>query len=224
MPTLPARSVLDKDLQAIVELQGDPGVDSLGPRSVAFVHPRHSHIAVNTCFDTFPQGAFVSETKGRLVGYLNAIRLPSRVALAPHNWTAITTSGTGAAHNSAGKWLYVCRMLLTAGAGHQSLGPELSPLLVSLKNLTMKAGLEGVAIALPFPGKRERSGTTEFQRQTLTEGAKDFGRPYLSGSMGPSASINIALYAGFDHEIALPNYTGITEHFALMVWHNPEFD
>ncbi|MVO15788.1 hypothetical protein [Parasedimentitalea huanghaiensis] len=104
-------------------------------------------------------------------------------------------------------------MLLTTGAGYQSLGPELSPLLVSLKNLAEKAGLEGVAIALPIPGKRERSGTTEFQRQTLTEGA-----------MGRSAFINITLYAGFDHEIALPNYTGIAENFALMVWRNPEFD
>ncbi len=163
----------------------------------------------------------MSENGGSIIGYANAIRLSPRVALTTHDWVTATRDGTGISHDPPGNWLYVCWMLLTAGAGHQSLGPELSPLLDSLKTLAEQAGLEGVAIALPFPGKRERSGTTEFQKQALEEGAKDWGHPRLFGAMGQSASINVALSDGFNHQIALPNYAGRSKHFALMVWRNP---
>lgn len=219
--TMSARTVIHDDLNAIVKLQDNPGVDTLGQRCVAFVHPEHSGATVNACFDRFPQGAFVSENGGRIIGYANAIRLQPRVALTTHDWITATRDGSGISHDPAGSWLYVCRMLLTAGASHQSLARELSPLLVSLKALVEQAGLDGVAIALPFPGKRERSGTTEYQKLALEEGAKDSGRPRLSGAMGPSASINVALSDGFNHQIALPNYVGISKHFALMVWRNP---
>ena len=219
--TMSARTVIHDDLNAIVKLQDNPGVDTLGQRSLAFVHPEHSGATVNACFDRFPQGAFVSENGGRIIGYANAIRLQPSVALTTHDWITATRDGSGISHDPAGSWLYVCRMLLTAGAGHQSLGPELSPILVSLKTLAEQAGLEGVAIALPFPGKRERSGTTEFQKKALEEGAKDWGHPHLSGAMGPSASINVALSDEFNHRIALPNYAGKFKHFALMVWRNP---
>ncbi len=52
---LSARTVLHDDLNAVVELQDNPGVDSLGQRSVAFVHPGHSRATVDACFDRFPQ-------------------------------------------------------------------------------------------------------------------------------------------------------------------------
>ncbi len=221
MPSRSARAVIYEDLTAIANLPNNPGEDSLGPRSVAVVHPNHSYIAVNACFESFPQGAFVSEIEGRIVGYVNAICLPSRIVLAPHSWSMVTQKGTGVSHNPAGKWLYVCRMLITVGAGHQSLGPELSPLLTTLKSLALRNRLDGVAVALPFPGKRERSGTTSFQRERLEEGAGQWGLAhYLSGAMGPAKSINIALKEGFDHHIALPNYVSRSDHFALMVWRN----
>lgn len=216
-----ARTVNHDDLNAIVELQDNPGVDTLGQRSVAFVHPEHSGATVNACFDRFPQGAFVSENGGRIIGYANAIRLQPRVVLTTHDWITATRDGSGISHDPAGSWLYVCRMLLTAGAGQQSLAQELSPLLVSLKTLVEQAGLDGVAIALPFPGLRERSGTSVFQKQVLEEGPKKSGRPGLPGALGASATINVALSDGFNHQVALPNYVGTYRHFALMVWRNP---
>ncbi|WP_107496814.1 hypothetical protein [Thalassobius sp. I31.1] len=219
---MPARPLSHDDLNAVVTLLKDAGVYTPGKRSVAYVHPDHSAANVVVCFDQFPQGAFASEEAGRMIGYLNAIRLPSRIALSVPGWDAATGSGTGSAHDPAGDWLYVCRMLLTADAGHQSLSPELAPLLRALKALAIQENLEGVAIALPFPGKRERSGTTEFQKQCLLEGRRVDGQPYLSGTMGPSESINVALLEGFEHLIALPEYIERANHFALLVWHNPE--
>ena len=216
-----AQTAFRHDLKIVVELQENPGVDTLGQRSVAFVSPQHSSATVAACFDIFPQGAFVNKAGGHIVGYANAIRLSSRTALTAHDWKTATASGSGASHNPNGSWLYVCRMLLTAGAGHQSLGTELAPLLMSLKALAKQTGLKGVAIALPFPGLRDRSGTTEFQKQCLDEGGKKFGRPHLLGAIGPSASINVALYKGFHHQTALPDYTGSSTHFALMAWRNP---
>ena len=125
-------------------------------------------------------------------------------------------------HDREGQWLYVCRMLLTCGAGHQSLGPELSPLLEGMKTLAVQVGLAGVAVALPFPGLRERSGRTLHQRQCFEEGAQHRGGAgRLVGVTGSGVSINVAFDAGFTHQIALPNYTGGPKHFALMVWRNP---
>jgi len=219
--TMSARTVIHDDLNTIVKLQDNPGVDTLGQRSVAFVHPEHSGATVNACFDRFPQGAFVSENGGRIIGYANAIRLQSRLALTTHEWITATRDGSGISHDPAGSWLYVCRMLLTVGAGHQSLVRELSPLLISLKTLVEQTGLDGLAIALPFPGLRERSGTTEYQKQAFEKGAQKSGRPRLPGALGSFASINVALSDGFNHQIALPNYVGTSRHFALMVWRNP---
>ncbi|MBI1493604.1 hypothetical protein [Halocynthiibacter styelae] len=216
-----ARPLSRDNLNTVVTLLKDAGGYIPHKRCVAYVYPDQSAANVAACFDQFPQGAFASEEPGRMIGYLNAIRLPSRIALSVQGWDAATGNGAGSAHDPAGSWLYVCRMLLTADAGHQSLSPELSPLLRALKALAIQENLEGVAIALPFPGKRERSGTTEFQKQCLLEGRGVDGQPYLSGIMGPSETINVALREGFEHLIALPDFLERASHFALLVWHNP---
>jgi hypothetical protein len=213
------RIVRQQDLKTIVDLQEQPGTNSVGRRSVAFVHPNHTQSSISSCLDRFPQGSFVSEEHGKIVGFVSAIRFPGHQVLEMHKWAEITKDGTGVSHDPAGKWLYVCRMLLTAGPGHNSLGPELSPLLQALKTVAGQFALDGIAIALPFPGFRDRSGTTDFQRQCLVDESGDPHRPHLS-AMGPSASINVALNKGFSHEIALPDFTGGHRHFALMVWRN----
>ncbi|NVK15626.1 MAG: hypothetical protein HWE35_15755 [Rhodobacteraceae bacterium] len=190
---------------------------------MAFVHPGHALSTVLSLFDQYPQGAFICEEGQKPISYASAIRLPGPLALQQHEWSAATSEGTGDAHDPAANWLYVSRMLLTAAPGHQSLGPELWPLLASLKSLAVSQGLEGLAVALPFPGYRERSGTAAFHRQCLADGIRKTGRPHLE-TMGPSVTINIALQMGFRHEAALPGYLGNHRNFALMVWRTGDAD
>ncbi|MEX0305282.1 MAG: hypothetical protein AB3N24_22925 [Leisingera sp.] len=210
MRFLPARPVLRDDLPVIAGLPDSPGANAAWPRSAPYVYPNHSLEVISSCYNSFPEGAFASGPKGATIGFVNAIRLPGCKILAPHEWWNAIGQGTGSTHEPDGDWLYVCRLLLTAGPGHASLLHELVPLLDALNGLAVQAGLTGVAFAAPFPGKRNRSGTTDFQRSCFEDPRNMI---HLAGSV-----IGCAEIAGFRHELALPNYLGHCRHFALLTW------
>jgi predicted amidohydrolase/GNAT superfamily N-acetyltransferase len=54
----------------------------------------------------FPEGQFVVEYEGNIVGYCATFRIDEAVALAPHTWMQITGGGMGSRHKPDGDWLY----------------------------------------------------------------------------------------------------------------------
>lgn len=205
-----ARRAEPEDLKQLSALPKKPGHTSIGPRSLAFCHPNHSEETLEGYFETFPQGIFVSEVDGHIVGFVSAIRVPSNVVEEPINWSEGTETGTPLGHIEAGEWLYVSRLAYTSGPGHAHISNEVGPLLTSLQGLAERLDLAGVAVALRFPGFRERSGTTSFQRACI-----DDQHNQVRSGLNP---IGVAHYQGFRHYLALPNYLGDGCHFALMVW------
>jgi len=205
-----ARLVQQTDINSIAQWPDRAGTTSIGPRGLAWVQPNHTYDALTDCIQRFPEGAFVSEDADAAIGFVSAIRLPAELVLSPHEWTSITANGTGASHDEFGDWLYACRLVLTVGPGHAPLMDELIPLLQALIGLAKATALTGVAIAVPFPGFNERSGTTEFQRASIAE-PHDIVRSALH-------PIGCAVHVGFRHEIALPRYLGGARHAALMTW------
>ena len=87
---------------------------------------------------------------------------------------------------------------------------EIGLLLSALKELALKEGLAGVAVATRFLGFRERAGTTEYQRSCI-----DDPHHQVRSGLDPTG---VAYHTGFRHCLALPNYLGDGRHFALMVW------
>ena len=54
----------------------------------------------------FPEGQFVADFDGRVVGYCASFRIDGDKALAPHSWHDITGQGFASRHDDAGDYLY----------------------------------------------------------------------------------------------------------------------
>lgn len=205
-----ARRAEPADLQRMSELPKNPGLTPIGPRSLAFCSPNHSREVLASYFETFPEGIFVSEYDGDIVGLACAIRASGRDVDEPIAWSEGAKRGTPLSHQSDGEWLYVSRLAYTTAPGHAHLSREVGPLLAALQGLAEKLDLSGVAVALRFPGYRERSGATSFQRARIED-----RHAHVRSGLNP---IGVAYCQDFRHRFALPNYLGDGRNFALMVW------
>jgi hypothetical protein len=207
---LAARKAKLEDLAEMSGLPKRPGHTSIGPRSLAFCHPNHSKKTLQAYFSMYPQGIFVSEEDDHIISFAGAGRTSTKAIEEPIAWSDATDSERALSHQKQGEWLYVSRLAYTAGPGHAHLTKEIGPILTALQDLAVKQGLTGVAIATRFPGFRERSGTTSFQRSCI-----DDPRHQVRSGLSPTG---IAYHAGFRHCLALPKYLGDGGHFALMAW------
>ncbi len=54
----------------------------------------------------FPEGQFVMEYDGEIVGFASTFIIDEATALAPHTWGEITGGGYGSRHDPDGDWLY----------------------------------------------------------------------------------------------------------------------
>ena len=205
-----ARRAKLEDLAAMSRLPKRPGHNSVGPRSLAFCHPNHSKDTLEAYFSIYPQGIFISEVEDSIISFACAVRTDAKTIEEPIAWTDATESETALRHHKKGEWLYVSRLAYTAGPGHAHLTEEIIPLLIALQDLAVTQDMAGVAIAVKFPGFRERSGTTAFQRLCINDRHNQ-----VRSGLDP---VGVAYHAGFRHGLALPNYLGNGRHFALMVW------
>lgn len=205
-----ARKAKLQDLTVMSMLPKRPGNTSSGPRSLAFCHPNHSQETLERYYSTYPEGILVGEDNGRIVSFACAIRTSGKVVEAPITWSEGAESQTDLSHQKNGRWLYVSRLTYTAGPGHAHIGCEVGSLLTSLQDLAVKRDLFGVAFAARFPGFRQRSGTSPFQRAAIEDQDDE-----VRSGLHP---IGVAHYIGFRHCLALPDYLGDGRHFALMVW------
>jgi hypothetical protein len=187
-----------------------PGDTSIGPRSLAFSHPNHSKETIEAHFSTYQQGVFICEEDGRIISFVCAIRTSENTIHEPIAWSDFMKDEKTLGHKKTGEWLYVNRLAYTAGPGHAHLTKEIGLLLTALKDLAVKEGLAGVAIATRFLGFRERAGTTAYQRSCI-----DDPHNQMRSGLNPTG---VAYHFGFRHCLALPNYLGDGRHFALMVW------
>ncbi|MCH2458150.1 MAG: carbon-nitrogen hydrolase, partial [Henriciella sp.] len=55
---------------------------------------------------SFPEGQFLVEYDGEVVGYAASFIVSADLALKPHDWIEITGNGYAARHDPEGDWLY----------------------------------------------------------------------------------------------------------------------
>ncbi|MEO0862789.1 MAG: hypothetical protein AAFY65_19515 [Pseudomonadota bacterium] len=161
-------------------------------------------------FDDFPEGALAVERDGDAIGLGAALRVPSAQVLAPHTWQTIDEAARASVHLVGEDWLYLAHWTMAPPPG---IGAQFQPtvaLLQGYRDLVQKLRLRGLAVPAPFPGFRERSGRTDFQRAAI----EDPG----SAERSTTSFIGAAHEAGLRHRCALPNYRGDGRHRALMVW------
>ncbi len=87
------------------ELSDVPGIVSLSRRVYGAVEA-HLDAHIRGQINNFPEGQFVAEYEGRIVGHCATFVIDEQVALGPHSWMEITGGGFGSRHNPEGDVLY----------------------------------------------------------------------------------------------------------------------
>ncbi len=118
----------------------------------------------------FPQGQFVAEYDGRVVGYCATFRIDEAAALAPHTWTQITGGGFGSRHDPHGDWLYGMEVVVNPEFRGMRIGQRLYK---ARKRLCMDLKLRGIVFGgrMPALAKRvKKYGSPQEYMQAVIDG------------------------------------------------------
>ncbi|HWG89412.1 MAG TPA: GNAT family N-acetyltransferase [Candidatus Thermoplasmatota archaeon] len=80
---------------------------------------------VEAHLDRFPEGQWVAELDGEVVGSCTNLRIPYEVAVAPHTWHQITGGGYLATHDPEGDALYGTEIMVHPGIRRMGIGRKL---------------------------------------------------------------------------------------------------
>jgi predicted amidohydrolase/predicted N-acetyltransferase YhbS len=97
----------------------------------------------------FPDGQFVAEFDGKIVGYAATFRIDEKTALASHTWAAITGGGYASRHDPAGPWLYGMEVCVDPEWRGLRIGQRLYD---ARKRLAEELELKGIVFGGRMPG------------------------------------------------------------------------
>lgn len=72
--------------------------------------------------NNFPEGQFIAEYEGALVGYCATFIIGEEPALKPHTWMEITGGGFGSRHDPDGEFLYGMEVTVDPSARRLRIG------------------------------------------------------------------------------------------------------
>lgn len=161
----------------------------------------------------FPEGQFVVEYEGDVVGYAASFIIDEAAALAPHTWDEITGNGYASRHNPKGDWLYGMEICVDPERRRLRIGQRLYD---ARRELAERLELKGIVFGGRMPHWKRR------RKQYATPNA------YLEAVLAQEVSdpvIRFQTRMGFEPIGVLEGYLpsdhesgGYATH---MVWHNP---
>lgn len=164
-------------------------------------------------FNNFPEGQFVAEYEGELVGYCATFIIDEAVALKAHSWMEITGGGFGSRHDADGDFLYGMEVSVDPSARRLRIGQRLYRL---RRELCEYLELKGIVFGARMPGYARRE--------------KDYPDPEgyiraVADKKVRDSVVSFQLAQGFEPLGVLQNYLpGDRESkglAALMIWRNP---
>lgn len=190
------------------------GIADLGRRVYA-PNPSLTQRMIRAQINNFPEGQFVAEYDGKVVGHCATFIISGDVALKPHTWDEITGNGFAARHNPDGDYLYGMEVAVDPAYRRLRLGQRLY---TARRNLCEEWGLKGIVFGGRMPGYARRR--------------KQFPNPldYVTAVMERRVrdqTINFHLANGFEPLGVLEEYdledqpsSGNATH---MLWRNPRY-
>ena len=174
----------------------------------------YSTYAIQGQINNYPEGQFIAEYEGRLVGYCSSIRISEKQALRSHNWSDITGNGYGSTHNKFGEFLYGVEVFVDPDYRGMKIGERFY---TERKKLCRYHRMKGIVFAgrLPLLHKRlKKIGTVEKYVEMVKN--KKVRDPVLG----------FQLRNGFEIIGVLKNYLPSDKeslgYAAHLVWYNPE--
>lgn len=163
--------------------------------------------------NNFPEGQFVAEYDGLVVGHCATFIIAADIALKPHTWDEITGNGFASRHNADGDYLYGMEVAVDPDFRRLRIGQRLYK---ARKALCEEWGLRGIVFGGRMPGYARRR--------------KNYPDPsdYIAAVQAREirdVTINFHLANGFEPVGVLPRYD-ITDGQSMgnathMVWRNP---
>ncbi len=162
----------------------------------------------------FPEGQFVVEQQGRIIGYCATFCISGKMALKPHTWVGITGNGFASRHDPEGDWLYGMEVCVDPEFRGYRLGQRLYN---ERKKLCTELRLNGIVIAGRLPSLHRRIKEVE-SVEAFVQGVQErrFRDPVLY----------FQLRNGFQFQGVLENYDPSDReslgHAAHLIWRNPD--
>jgi len=162
----------------------------------------------------FPDGQFLAEYDGRVVGYCATFRAAEALVMAPHTWRSITGGGYASRHDPQGDWLYGMEVCVDPDHRGLRIGRRLYD---RRKQLCVKLGLHGIVFGGRLPG---------LARRMKRVGSAQAYIEAVRGGRMRDTTLGFQLRNGFEPIGVLDSYlpydTESLGYAAHMVWRNPK--
>jgi len=125
-------------------------------RRVYAPEPGYSQRAIRSQIINFPEGQFVAEYEGEMVGHCATFIIAGEVALNPHSWAEITGDGLASRHDPEGDYLYGMEVSVDPSYRRLRIGRRLYAM---REKLCQELRLKGVVFGGRMPGYARRQRT-----------------------------------------------------------------
>lgn len=203
-PQLIIRNARRGDIAAICMLSGKIYKDQ----------PPYTPAQIRGQISNFPDGQFVAEYQGEIVGYCATFIAGAEAALGPHTWDEITGDGYGSRHDEDGDYLYGMEVFIDPDYRKMRIGQRLYN---ERKKLCQYLRLKGIVFGGRMPGLHRR--------------IKEVGSPekYIEAVVNKQLRdqvLSFQLRNGFEilgvlHDYAWDDRESLG-HAAHLVWYNPQ--
>lgn len=192
-----------------------PAIYELGKKVYAPL-PSLNERMIRGQINNFPEGQFVAEYDGKVVGHCATFIIGEDIAFRPHTWHEITGNGMASRHDGDGDYLYGMEVAVDPGYRRLRIGARLYK---ARRNLCEEWGLKGIVFGGRMPGyKRRRRDYPEpmdyieaVRRREIRDSTINF---HLSNSFEP-----IGVLENYD-----PGDQESGTNATHMVWRNPRYD
>lgn len=158
----------------------------------------------------FPEGQFVADIDGWIVGSATSLRVPLSRAIVPHKWTEITGGGHLRTHDPKGDALYLTEIMVHPDARRSGIGKRLYRM---RKELARKLNVRALVSGGRIPG---------YEKFAEKMSAVEYVKSVVDGER-TDRTLSAQLAAGFTVAGVMDEY--ITDpksrnHATLIMWWN----
>jgi len=161
--------------------------------------------------ERFPEGQFVAEIDGKVVGAASSLVVMWDDYAVDHTWKAVTGDGTFSTHNPAGRTLYGAEVVVSKGRRGSGIGRSLYQ---ARARLCRRLGLKRIIAAGRLPGYHRHKDVMSPELYAMRVVWGDIEDPVLRFQMSQGFH-----YCGIIHNY-LPEDHESCGHAALIVWLN----
>lgn len=158
----------------------------------------------------FPEGQFVAEIDGWIIGSSTSLRVPLAKALKPHRWTEITGGGYLTTHDAKGECIYGTEIMVHPDVRRGGVAKKLYRM---RQTLAVDTNARALITGGRIPG---------YEKHAATMSAVEYVKSVLNGDR-TDRTLSAQLAAGFNVIGVLPNYLTDpkSHHYAtLLAWWN----